>query len=298
MDLGAPRPAAGRGQGAGRRGERGLARRRRAEGRTFDARASRTAPRPRSRRACEAAPATTRLHRRTLAQIGTPRAERRRRDAAAACCAGRDALATLAAHLPLRIANLADDELDECKALIEKTAARDGELFLYALLTVMSRLAAPWQVIRFGVKAAGSDIAARVAETPIRRGGDHRARRARAAGRRIAQRSARRPRRRGRRAAQDHSRLRARACAPSSTCRSTAPGAARLSAQRAQIAELLRSEIEVGARPGAPPAARAPVRGNPGQFGARSRRRGGDRGAGRLRRHLPLISPANSPSTK
>ena len=30
----------------------------------------------------------------------------------------------------------------------------------------MSRLAAPWQLIRLGVKAAGTDIAARVAETP------------------------------------------------------------------------------------------------------------------------------------
>ena len=29
----------------------------------------------------------------------------------------------------------------------------------------MSRLAAPWQIIRFGIKAAGSDTAARVAET-------------------------------------------------------------------------------------------------------------------------------------
>jgi hypothetical protein len=106
-----------------------------------------------------------RLGRRALGQIGTPRA---RADAETLqhVLAGRDALATLAAHLPLRIANLADDELDNCKALIEKLAAHRRELFLYALLTVMSRLAAPWQVIRLGVNAAGSDIAARVAETP------------------------------------------------------------------------------------------------------------------------------------
>ena len=44
-------------------------------------------------------------------------------------------------------------------------AARDGELLLYALLTVMNRMTAPWQLIRLGVKAAGSDTAARVAET-------------------------------------------------------------------------------------------------------------------------------------
>jgi hypothetical protein len=60
---------------------------------------------------------------------------------------------------------LANGALDEYKALIEIMSARNGELFLYALLMVMSRLAAPWQVIRFGIKAAGSDVAARVAET-------------------------------------------------------------------------------------------------------------------------------------
>ncbi len=103
------------------------------------------------------------VRRRVLAQIGTPRAAE---DAATLKCvlAGRDALETLAAHLPLRISNLANSEIDEYKALIEKTS-RDGELFIYALLTVMVRLAAPWQAIRFGVKAAGSDTAARVAET-------------------------------------------------------------------------------------------------------------------------------------
>ena len=31
---------------------------------------------------------------------------------------------------------------------------------------VMSRLAAPWQLIRLATKAAGSDAAARIAETP------------------------------------------------------------------------------------------------------------------------------------
>ncbi|MFY9599559.1 MAG: hypothetical protein WAR02_04945, partial [Pseudolabrys sp.] len=60
---------------------------------------------------------------------------------------------------------LANDQLEECKTLIESAAARDGELFLYALLTVMNRMTAPWQLIRLGVKAAGSDTAARVAET-------------------------------------------------------------------------------------------------------------------------------------
>jgi hypothetical protein len=102
--------------------------------------------------------------RRILQQIGTPRAGE---ELAALKCAlkGRDVLASLSARLPLQIGNLANAQLDECKALIEGAAARDGELFLYALLTVMNRMTAPWQLIRLGVRAAGSDTAARVAET-------------------------------------------------------------------------------------------------------------------------------------
>jgi hypothetical protein len=104
------------------------------------------------------------IRRRILHQIGTPRAEE---ELTALKCAlkGRDVLASLSARLPLQIGNLANAQLDECRTLIEGAAARDGELFLYALLTVMSRMTAPWQLIRLGVRAAGSDTAARVAET-------------------------------------------------------------------------------------------------------------------------------------
>jgi hypothetical protein len=100
-----------------------------------------------------------------LVQIATPRADE---DATTLKCVlkSRDALATLAAHLPLRIGHLGPEKLGDYKALIESITARNRDLLLYALLTVMSRLTAPWQLIRFGVKAAGSDTAARVAETP------------------------------------------------------------------------------------------------------------------------------------
>jgi hypothetical protein len=103
--------------------------------------------------------------RRMLHQIGTPHAAE---ELSTLKCAlkGRDVLASLSARLPLQIGNLANAELDQCRALIEGAAARDGELFLYALLTVMNRMKAPWQLIRLGVKAAGSDTAARVSETP------------------------------------------------------------------------------------------------------------------------------------
>jgi hypothetical protein len=106
-----------------------------------------------------------RVRRRLLVQIGTLRAAD---DAAILMRAlkSRDALATFAAHLPLHIINLADQRLDQAKMLIESTVAFDRETFLPALLIVLGRLAAPWQLIRLGVKAAGTDVAARVAETP------------------------------------------------------------------------------------------------------------------------------------
>ncbi|MEP7030258.1 MAG: hypothetical protein ABI830_04925 [Pseudolabrys sp.] len=105
------------------------------------------------------------VSRRMLAQVGT---QHPAEDIATLKCAlkGRDALADLAARLPLRIGILDDRRLDECKALVDGVSARDSELFPYALLVVMSRLSAPWQLIRFGIKAANSDIAARVVETP------------------------------------------------------------------------------------------------------------------------------------
>jgi hypothetical protein len=112
----------------------------------------------------EAAAEDERSRRRMLAQIGTARPAE---DAMTLKCvlAGRDQLAGLASKLPLRIVDLNNGQLDECKKLIEDLSADNGELFLYALLTVMSRLASPWQIVRFGIRAAASDVAARVAET-------------------------------------------------------------------------------------------------------------------------------------
>jgi hypothetical protein len=105
------------------------------------------------------------VRRRMLGQIGTQRACE---DVAIlkSVLNARDGLSAMAANLPLQVGNLASKQLDECKALIEKTGAPGSDMFLYSLLTVMNRLAAPWQLIRLGVKAAGSDTAARVAETP------------------------------------------------------------------------------------------------------------------------------------
>ena len=108
-----------------------------------------------------------RARHRILAQVGTPRSEEDS-NTLRSVLNGRDRLAEMAARLPLRIGNLAKAQLDECKTLIESVADDDGNLFLYALLTVRDRLAAPWQLVRLGTKAAGSDTAARVAETQYR----------------------------------------------------------------------------------------------------------------------------------
>ena len=108
-----------------------------------------------------------RAHRRLLSQVGTPRSEE---DVNTLRCVlrGRDRLADFAARLPLRIGDLAGGQLDECKAMIDAVETADRNLFLYALLLVRDRLAAPWQLVRLGTKAAGSDTAARVAETQYR----------------------------------------------------------------------------------------------------------------------------------
>jgi len=78
----------------------------------------------------------------------------------------RDTLALIGDRLPGHIRNLADAHLDGVKAVLDSPAARQGDLLPYALVLVMSRLAAPWQLIRLAVKAAQSDDAARIAATP------------------------------------------------------------------------------------------------------------------------------------
>jgi len=112
----------------------------------------------------EAAADGDQVQRRLLAKIGTQRASK---DAAMLRCVlrGRDVLARLGDELPLHIGKLDPVALRTCRGKIESAAAQDRELFLYALLTVMNRLAAPWQLIRFGTNAANSRSAARVAET-------------------------------------------------------------------------------------------------------------------------------------
>jgi hypothetical protein len=87
----------------------------------------------------------------------------------------RDAFADLARKLPAHIRSFERSEIDHVKTLLDAAAAqtaleagpiKKSDVFLYALIVAMNRLAAPWQLIRIATRAAESDDVARIAETP------------------------------------------------------------------------------------------------------------------------------------
>ena len=66
--------------------------------------------------------------------------------------------------------NPTDTFPSEPKSAAQKSpdlAARKTDIFVCGLVLVMGRLAFPWQLIRLATRAAESDDAARVAETPF-----------------------------------------------------------------------------------------------------------------------------------
>jgi hypothetical protein len=103
--------------------------------------------------------------RRLAAQIGTPNALEDLRDLVGVL-KGREALGLLGGRLPHHVRNLADEQLDNVKALVDSPVARHRDIFLYGLLLVMSRLGSPWHLIRIAVRIAETDKAARIAQTP------------------------------------------------------------------------------------------------------------------------------------
>jgi hypothetical protein len=105
-----------------------------------------------------------RARQKLAAQIGTPRAVEDLRELLGILRA-RDALAVFASRLPAQIKNLADEQLDNVKALLDSPVGGHRDVFVYALVLVMSRLAAPWQLVRLAIKAADTDLATKVAGT-------------------------------------------------------------------------------------------------------------------------------------
>lgn len=103
--------------------------------------------------------------RRISVQIGTPRALEDL-DTLIGVLKARDALGLLRGQLPGHIKTLSGALLENVKAQLDARLNSNPDMFLYGLVLVMSRLAAPWQLIRLATKAAGSDVAARIEETP------------------------------------------------------------------------------------------------------------------------------------
>jgi hypothetical protein len=104
--------------------------------------------------------------RRLAAQVRVPHAIEELRDIVSVLKV-RDALAVIGSRLPAQVRNLADEQLDNVKALLDSPVASHRDVFLYGVLLVRSRLTSPWQLIRLATKAAASDAAGRIAESPF-----------------------------------------------------------------------------------------------------------------------------------
>jgi hypothetical protein len=115
-----------------------------------------------------------RSRRKLASQVGTHRALDDLR-AIAAVLSQRDMLADLLRRLPAPSIRNFDRELSETfKAFLDSAASAASrnntlpraDVYLCGLVALMGKLAAPWQLIRIATRAAESDDALRVADTP------------------------------------------------------------------------------------------------------------------------------------
>jgi hypothetical protein len=113
----------------------------------------------------ESAQSDERARRRLVGQIGTARAFQEAQTLHRVL-SQRDPLSRFAARLPVTIKNLGDEQLGNLISLLQYSVADKAEILLPALILVMNRLAAPWQLIRLAIKSAESDSAVRVAQSP------------------------------------------------------------------------------------------------------------------------------------
>lgn len=79
----------------------------------------------------------------------------------------RDSFTTLGAQMASQMKTLADPQLNKVKQLLESPLVARPELLPFALVLVMHRLNEPWQLIRLAVRAADSDTTIRIASTPF-----------------------------------------------------------------------------------------------------------------------------------
>ena len=87
----------------------------------------------------------------------------------------RDVLAELGRRLPNHVRVFEREAIEQAKVQIDAAsstkaldgvASRKADVVRYGLVMLMHRLVTPWQLIRIATRAAESDVAARVAETP------------------------------------------------------------------------------------------------------------------------------------
>ena len=113
--------------------------------------------------------------RRLAVQVGTPRAIEDL-DTIVSILSLREVLADLARRLPSQLRTFEREQIDPVQALARSgndaaglgqgSACANRTYFVYGLILVMNRLAAPWQLVRIATRAAESDDPVRIAETP------------------------------------------------------------------------------------------------------------------------------------
>ena len=127
----------------------------------------------RMRETIAAASLDDKARRRLGVHTGTPRAVEDL-SAIVSILSLRDMLTDLARRLPGHIRVFDREQIDSIKTQIDAAASQCGsdngtkkaDVYLYGLILVMNRLAAPWQLLRIGVRAADSDETVRIGETP------------------------------------------------------------------------------------------------------------------------------------
>lgn len=128
----------------------------------------------RMRDAVAGAATDDKARRRIAVEVGTPRALDDL-NTIISILSLRDVLADLGRRLPNYIRALERDQIDSVKTSLDAAATqpssetgeiRKPDVFLYGLILAMNRLASPWQLVRIATRAAESDTAARIAETP------------------------------------------------------------------------------------------------------------------------------------